>query len=347
MTGVDGRSRSTRALVVTRAARESYTPDVLELSERRLPSVADGDIHVRVLYLSLDPTNRNWLKLDPVNTLYEKIGRNLSVGDSMVGELIGRVEESRATGFERGDLVAGIGEWQDEAVVPADRMRRVKLREGEPLASHLTIFSHVGLAAMVGMHEVARIAQGETVLVSAAAGATGRLAVGIAKAHGCRVIGIAGGPEKLAIATDAGADATIDYRSSSNLAGAIHAAAPEGVDAYFDNVGGQTLDAALLAMNPGGRIAVCGVMSDYDVGEARHGVRNMFQVLVRHLRVEGFLAGHFLDRREEYYAELRRLRDQGWIEHQAEESVGLESAPQQLARLFTGANRAKLLVRLP
>jgi NADPH-dependent curcumin reductase CurA len=144
----------------------------------------------------------------------------------------------------------------------------------------------------------------------------------------------------------AGADAVIDYRTTENLSEAIEAAAPEGIDVYFDNVGGQTLDAALLAMNLGGRIAVCGLMSDYDAGNDRHGVRNMFRVLVRQLRIEGFLAGHYVDRRAEHFAALRRLLEQGWIEHRAEESVGLESAPDQLARLFTGAHRGKLLVRI-
>ena len=338
-------ARITPALLVTRAATGVYAPDVLELATRELPELADGELLLRVLYLSLDPTNRNWLKLESVNTLRQKIGRDLTVGDPMVGEILGLVEESRDPAYSAGDVVAGVGEWQERTVVPAARMRRVERGE-EPLAAHLTIFSHIGLAAMAGLHAVARIQAGETVLVSAAAGATGRLAVAAATAHGCRVIGIAGGAEKCADVIAAGAVAAIDYRAVDDLADAIRRAAPEGVDVYFDNVGGSTLDAALTAMSPGGRIAVCGVMSDYDAGEDRHGIRNMFQVLVRHLRIEGFLAGHYWDQREEFYATLRELLADGRIEHRADEAVGLAAAPVHLSKLFAGTNRGKLLVRV-
>jgi NADPH-dependent curcumin reductase CurA len=144
----------------------------------------------------------------------------------------------------------------------------------------------------------------------------------------------------------AGAVAAIDYRGVDDLGAALRGAAPEGIDAYFDNVGGATLDAALTAMSPGGRVAVCGVMSDYDAGEQRHGIRNMFQVLVRHLRIEGFLAGHYWDRREEFYDVLRGLLADGLIQHRADEAVGLAAAPVHLAKLFAGTNRGKLLVRV-
>ena len=338
-------TRTTPALIVTRAATGTYQPDVLRLAERELPPLGDGEVRLRVLYLSLDPTNRNWLKLEPVNTLRQKIGRDLAIGDPMVGEILGRVEESREPGIAVGDVVAVTAEWQEEVVVPAARIRRID-RRGEPLAAHLTVFSHIGLAAMVGLHAVARIQPGETVLVSAAAGATGRLPVAAAAAHGCRVVGIAGGAEKCADVLAAGADAAIDYRGVDDLGAALREAAPDGFDVYFDNVGGATLDAALTAMAPGGRVAVCGVMSDYDSGEDRHGIRNMFQVLVRHLRIEGFLAGHYWDRREQYYAILRELLESGRIEHRADEAVGLAAAPAHLGKLFAGTNRGKLLVRL-
>lgn len=337
--------RSTPALVVTRAARGAYSPDVLALTTRELPELGEGELLLTVLYLSLDPTNRNWLKLEPVNTLRQKIGRDLAIGEPMVGELLGRVEESRHEGFRPGDVVAGVGEWQERVIVPGDRMRSLE-RGSEPLASHLTVFSHIGLAAMVGLHAIAGIRPGETVVVSAAAGATGRLAVAAAAAHGCRVIGIAGGPEKCDDVVRSGAAVAIDYRAVDDLAAALAEAAPEGVDVYFDNVGGRTLDAMLTVMKPGGRVAVCGVMSDYDAGEERHGLRNMFQVLVRHLRIEGFLAGHYWERRAEFYGVLRDLLERGLIEHRSDEAVGLAAAPEHLGKLFAGTNRGKLLVRV-
>jgi Putative NADP-dependent oxidoreductases len=336
--------RRTPALIITRPSRdEPYTPDVLKLVERELPALDDGELLVRVLYLSLDPTNRNWLKLLPVNTVKQKIGRDLKVGDAMVGEVIGEVIESRSAEYAPGDLVTATAEWQHESIVPADRVRRVD-RGPEPLAAHLTIFSHIGMAAMVGLDEIARIQPGETVLVSAAAGATGRLAVAIAASRGCRVVALAGGERKCAQALASGADVAIDYKATPDLAAALVEAAPDGFDVYFDNVGGATLDAALMAMAPGGRIAVCGVMSDYD-GDVV-GIRNMFQVLVRHLRIEGFLAGRYWHRRDVYYAELRRLLAAGRIEHHADQVGGLENAPSHLLKLFAGTNEGKLLVQV-
>lgn len=336
----------TRSLVISRAATGVYSPDVLRLEHRLVDALGAGDLRLEVLYLSLDPTNRNWLKLRADNTVRQKIGRNLHIGDVMVGEGIGRVRESRDPRYPVGALVAGVMGWQETTVVPAERMREVDPADGEPLAAHLTIFSHIGMAAMVGLEAIACLQPGETLLVSAAAGATGRLAVGIAAARGCRVIGIAGGPEKCADVLRAGAAVAVDYKWEPDLGQALRAAAPEGVNVYFDGVGGATLDAALTAMAPRGRIAVCGVMSEYEDAAPRPGVQNMFLVLIRELRIEGYLAGSYWDRRGEYYAELRRLLSSGQIEHRAEESQGLESAPGQLARLFTGANRGKLIVRV-
>lgn len=336
---------TTPVLTVARAATGEYRPDVLALGETEVAPPGPGELLVEVLYLSIDPTNRNWLKLEPVNTLVEKVGHGLSVGAPMLGEAIVRVIESRHEGIEPGDLLAGIAPWQETAVVPAARMRAVDWHDDEPLAAHLTIFSHIGTAAMVGLHEVARIRAGETVLVSAAAGATGRIAVGIAKAAGCRVVGIAGGAAKCEAVRGFGADEVVDYKAEPDLAAALVRAAPEGVDVYFDNVGGATLDAALLAMAPGGRIAVCGLMADYDDPDAP-GIRNMFRVLVRRLRIEGFLAAHFWHKRDEYYSHLRDLLRRGLIRHAADESTGLASAPDQLTKLFRGTNTAKLLVRV-
>tara|TARA_R110002020_G_scaffold65413_6_gene172790 strand:- start:114 stop:1202 length:1089 start_codon:yes stop_codon:yes gene_type:complete len=337
---------STPSLVISRAATGTYTPDVLRLEQRPLRALESGELLIEVLHLSLDPTNRNWLKLDPMNTVREKIGRDLRIGDVMVGEGLGRVLESRDPGFPPGRIVAGVMEWQEHAIVPGARMRAVDVVEGEPLTAHLTIYSHIGMAAMAGLHAIAKIEPGETVLVSAAAGATGRLAVGIAAAHGCRVIGIAGGAAKCTEVIGAGAAVAIDYKAEPDLAAAIRAAAPEGVHVYFDGVGGETLDAALTAMARRGRIAVCGVMSDYEASEDRSGVRNMFLVLIRELRIEGYLAGSYWEQSANYYAQLRSLLRSGRIHHRVEESPGLSSAPDQLAKLFTGAHRGKLVVRV-
>ena len=334
------------AQVIARPALGAYSPDVLRLEKRPLGAPAEGEVLLRVLYLSLDPTNRNWLKLAPNNTVYEKIGRNLAVGDVMVGEIIGQIEESRAPGWTQGEFVGCVAEWQDRAVVPATRLRKLDVHDGEPLTVHLTIFSHIGMAAMAGIRDVGKVQPGETVLVSAAAGATGSLAVGIAKSMGCRVIGIAGGTEKCALVTGSfGADAAIDYKSE-DVGEALGRLAPEGIDVYYDNVGGPILDTVLMHMANGGRVAVCGVMADYDAGEDRPGIKNMFQVLIRHLRIEGYLANHFNAKRERYFAELRGLLEKGAIHHREHLSHGLDSVPGQLELLFSGRNQGKLIVKL-
>lgn len=334
------------AQIITRSARESYSPDVLRMEKRELDEPQHGEVQLRVLYLSLDPTNRNWLKLEPSNTVFAKIGRNLKIGDVMVGEIIGVVETSCHSDFKVGDLVGCVAEWQEQVVVPAERLRKLDHRDGDPLTLHVTIFSHIGMAAMAGLHGVAKIRSGETVVITAAAGATGSLAVGIAKAAGCRVIGIAGGAEKCRLISETfGADAAIDYKNE-DVEEALKALAPEGVDVFFDNVGGPIMDAVLMNMSKGGRIAVCGMMADYDAGEDRPGIKNMFQVLIRYLKIEGFLANNFIDKRDQYFAELRKMLEDSAIVHREHMAYGLESVPEHLELLFRGANQGKLIIKL-
>lgn len=333
----------TRALIIDRPALGAYAPDVLRLEERDMPELGDGDIALRLLWLSLDSTNRNWLKLEPVNTLRQKIGRDLAIGDPMVGQILAEVVASRAPGWLVGDLAAGLAPWQEHSVVPASWMRRIEPLDGYPLSVHLSVLSHVGYAAMAGLFEVARVHSGETVVVSAAAGATGRIAVAAAVDAGCTVIGLAGSPAKRAAVLAAGASAALDYRAS-DLVEQLGAAAPDGVHVYFDNVGGVVLDAVLMAMRFGGRIAVCGTISDYDTDPV--GVRNLFQTVVRHLRLEGYSAANYDDRRESFDARLRRLLHEGKVRHEVDEVHGFENAPAHLSKVFDGSNRAKLVVRI-
>lgn len=331
------------AHVIRRPATGQYAPDVLGLETRDLPALRDGEVRVRLVYLSLDPTNRNWLKLEDTSTVIQKIGRNLKVGDVMMGQSVGIVEESRSPAFKPGDRVAALAEWQEQVVMPAARLRR--LEDGLPLTAHLTLLSHVGLAAIIGLKEIAQIKPGQTVVVSGAAGATGSLAIGIAKEVGCRVVGIAGGPEKCRRVVDEfGADAAIDYKSG-DIDEALRQACPNGVDAFFDNVGGWILDSVLKHMVPGGRIAICGVMADYDNADP-HGIRNMYLVLVKHLRIEGFLAERFPEKREQHFAELRAMLAKGRLKPQPHIVQGFDKAAEHLGLLFGGQNQGKLLVQV-
>jgi NADPH-dependent curcumin reductase len=205
-------SRQVEGWVIDHASRGAWSPDCLRWETRELAALRDGELLLRPIYLSLDPSNIVWMQLDQTYIV------PLQAGDVMIGMVLGEVEESRADGFQPGEMVLALADWTTRAIVSADPSQRVppaKVQRvpGMPLAVALTVFSHIGLAAMIGMREVARVRPGETVLVSSAAGAVGGLAAQIAKATGCRVVGIAGGPEKCALLLEElGLDDAIDYR---------------------------------------------------------------------------------------------------------------------------------------
>ena len=325
----------------------AWEPDVLRWETRALRAPADGELLVRPIYLSLDPSNLVWAQLERTYIV------PLQVGDPMVGMVLAEVEESRADGFEEGEIVLALADWTTRAIVSTDASQmvppvKVQRMPGVPLAVGLTVFSHIGLAAMIGMREVAAVQAGETVLVSSAAGAVGGLAAQIAKASGCRVVGIAGGPEKCALLLDElGLDGAIDYRAG-DLDAALAQACPEGVDVYFDNVGGEVLDAALMHLNEGARIAVCGQMSQYfsDDADPAPGVRNLYQLVIRNVRMQGYVPNEmWAPRFPAIFAELAGLMMEGAITHRAHVVEGFESVPEALGLLQTGGNRGKLIAQ--
>jgi NADPH-dependent curcumin reductase len=340
-------SRQVEGWVIDHASRGAWSPDCLRWETRELAALRDGELLLRPIYLSLDPSNIVWMQLDQTYIV------PLQAGDVMIGMVLGEVEESRADGFQPGEMVLALADWTTRAIVSADPSQRVppaKVQRvpGMPLAVALTVFSHIGLAAMIGMREVARVRPGETVLVSSAAGAVGGLAAQIAKATGCRVVGIAGGPEKCALLLEElGLDDAIDYRGDV-LDAALGRTCPHGIDVYFDNVGGSTLDTVLMHLKEGARIAVCGQISQYFADDAHpaHGVRNLYQLVVRSVRMEGYVPPSFEHRFPDIFTELARLLAEGAITHRAHVVDGLESVPAALGLLQTGGNRGKLLARL-
>jgi NADPH-dependent curcumin reductase CurA len=329
------------AWIIEKPSRGRYTPDCLRWEERDVPSLADGEVLVRTELISIDPTTRNWLLLEP-----EKMMIPLQVGDVMIGVAVGHVVESRADGFETGDLVSGIWGWEEYSV--ASPMLIEKHVDGDaPLEAYLSVFSHVGRAAIMGLSAVGDLRPSDTVVVSGAAGATGSLAVQIAKAAGCRVVGIAGGAEKCAYVAAIGADATIDYKSEDVLA-ALRAQCPTGVDLFFDNVGGAILDAVLVSMAVGCRIVVCGAMSQYDLErpEDQYGVKNLQMLLFRSARMEGFVVPQFAARQAEFDARLHELWNEGAITQRSHVIDGLEHAPETVNLNLQGRNEGKLMVRV-
>jgi NADPH-dependent curcumin reductase CurA len=333
-------TRST-AWVIAKPSPGRYSTDCLVSQNHDVPRLQPGQVLLRTIYLSLDPTSRNWLKLEPSSTYLP-----LKVGDVMIGQAISRVEASAAAGLSEGDLVVGLSGWETLSVVPAERVRKVL--SDVPLETNLTLFSHIGLAAVTGIVAIAAVKAQDTVVVSAAAGATGVVAAQIAKAIGARVIGIAGGADKCrALLDDFGLDGAIDYKAG-NIEVELKHLCPQGIDVFFDNVGGAVLDAILMNLARGARIAVCRQIALYNSTDPHdgQGVRNLMQLVFRTARMEGFVAGQPMDRAAEFEAYLLALYRSGKIKAPAHIIKGLENAPAALALLFSGQNRGKLIIEV-
>jgi NADPH-dependent curcumin reductase CurA len=299
-------------------------------AEAPLPEVGDGEVLTRTLFASLDPVNRAQMR----GSTYRD---GLDVGDVMPGFTVSALED--------GTIVAAEGGWQEFAALPSSSLVPLDVRG--PLSHHLGVLGLNGLTAYFGLLDVGRVRAGETVVVSAAAGATGNVAGQLARIHGARVVGLASTASKRRVLEERlGFDATLDYRSPT-LSRDLKAACPEGVDVYFDNVGGAVLDAVLPRMNEHGRIVCCGTLAQYDTDAAVPGPRAVPGLLVsRRLRMEGFVVVDYADRRAEAVARLA-----GWVESGElvvlEEIVdGLDAAPAAFVDLLAGGNVGKRLVRV-
>ena len=329
--------------IVARASHGLFDPACLTWQRTPMPQVPPGQVLVRSVLISVDPTTRNWLKLDPQLQFIP-----FGIGDPVIGAGVGVITESKANGFEPGMLVSGCWGWQRYSLADPAYLEVLAPDDRIPMEARLSVFSHVGRAAVMGLVGVANIRAGETVLVSGAAGATGSLAAAIAKSFGCRTVGVAGGPQKCQWVRDTlDVDAVIDYRSGS-LVEAVARTCPDGVSVYFDNVGGELLDAVLLNMAIGCRIVVCGMISQYDLQDASqaHGVRNLPMMLFRRARMEGFVVPQFMARYAEFDEILRRLYFAGQLPSRAHVIDGLENAPEAVKLLFNGKNNGKLMVRV-
>ncbi|MGK4000977.1 NADP-dependent oxidoreductase [Sorangium sp. So ce1036] len=295
----------------------------------------DGEVLVRTSYLSVDPTQRGFLEwLVPIGGVVQSMGA-------------GRVVQSRNPNFAVGDLVQGAVGWQDYAVLTGEGpTAATKLLPGVPLPRALSALGLTGLTAYFGLLEVGRPRDGETVVVSGAAGATGMLVGQIAKLKGCRAIGIAGGPEKCAWLTrELGFDAAIDHKSE-DVAERLRALCPQGINIYFDNVGGKILEAAIGQIASKGRVVLCGGISGYNDLQNVTGPKNYLNLIVQSVRMEGFVVTEFAARFPEALAELAGWLSAGKIKDQVDIVEGLENAPAALRRLFTGANKGKQLLKV-
>ena len=306
--------------------------------EEDAPPVGEGAALVRVIYLSLDPTNRGWAAGDTYLPAVPLDG-------VMRGIAIGRVEESRAPGLAPGDVVQGLLGWQRYAVLPANALTKLPPIP-LPLSAHFGLLGHIGLTAWVGLLQVGQPKEGETLVVSAAAGAVGSLVGQIGKIHGMRVVGVAGTDEKCRWLTEElGFDAAVNYKQERVLS-RLRRLCPAGIDVHFENVGGHVLDAALACINTRARIVLCGLISQYNEFVPPPGPRFLGNVLMRRARIEGFLVIDYEDRYREAMTPLSRWLAEGRLRYRTDVVDGLERAPTAVNRLFEGANTGKLLVRV-
>jgi NADPH-dependent curcumin reductase CurA len=310
------------------------------LVEGPAPTPSDGEVLVRSLFLSCDPTQRGWMAGDTYLPA-------IRIGEVIRAIAGGVVVESRHPGFKPGQLVTGMFGWQDWAIArPGTASAPAPVPPGVSLETALSILGLTGITAYFGLLEVGRPQPGETVVVSGAAGATGSAVGQIAKLKGCKVVGIAGGPEKCRLLTEElGFDAAIDYRSE-DLGARLAALCPKGIDVYFDNVGGEILDAALASLAMRGRVVLCGAISRYSDDRPGPGPINYLNLLMRRGRMEGFIVIDYMPRATEAVAALAGWLREGKLKDRVDVQEGFERAPAALARLFTGENRGKQLVKI-
>jgi NADPH-dependent curcumin reductase CurA len=309
-------------------------------TEEPVADLEDGQVLVRSLYLSLDPAHRGWVR---EGGSYRD---EIPLGAVMDGGAIGVVEESRTPKLQPGDHVRGMIGWQEYAVADAKAFSRLPVRPAWPLTAHLALFGHIGLTAYFGLLDITDPKAGDTLVVSAAAGAVGSLVGQIGRIKGCRVVGIAGSDEKCRwIVDDLGFDDAINYKAES-VADGLKRTCPKGIDIYFDNVGGDTLDAVLARINLGARISVCGMISQYNATEPVPGPRNLINLLTRRAKMQGFIVTDFMPRAAEGFTALSQWYEEGKLKYRVDVVEGLKNAPRALNKLFDGSNQGKLIVKI-
>jgi NADPH-dependent curcumin reductase CurA len=316
------------------------TAEDVPMIESPVPEAGAGEIVIRNLYMSLDPAIRGWMSDEP--NYIEPI----PVGTRVWAGTIGRVVQSNSPDFAVGDIATGFNAWEDYSVCAAEAATKVDPM-GMPLTTFLSILGATGLTSYFGLLDVGKPQPGETLLVSGAAGAVGSVVGQIGKIVGCRVIGIAGGEEKCRwVVEECGFDDVIDYKACDDLTAAIRGKCPDGVDIYFENVGGETLDAVLLNLAVNARIVFCGWIATYNDAEKRPGPKNLWQLLARAARMEGFLVKDYVDRFPEGAMQLAQWLQEGKLVYKEHVVDGLENALDAFHMLFDGRNTGKLIVKI-
>jgi NADPH-dependent curcumin reductase CurA len=327
-----------REIRLANRPRGAPVSDDFALAEVELPDPGDGELLIRNAYLSVDPYMRG--RMNDVKSYVPPF----ALDEPMTGGAVGRVIASRNERFPEGSWVVHDLGWREVALSEGRGARLVDRGRG-PLSTTLGVLGMPGLTAFVGVVDIGEVREGDTVFVSGAAGAVGSVAAQIAKLRGARVVGSAGTPEKVAWLSELGLDGVFDYHETSTRH-ALREHAPDGIDVYFDNVGGETLEAAIGAMRLHGRIVACGSISRYNATEALPGPRNMFLVVTKRLRMQGYIIFDHYDRFPAFLAEVAPAVADGSIRYRETIVDGIERAPEAFIGLLEGANVGKMLVRV-
>ncbi|NKC16335.1 MAG: zinc-binding dehydrogenase [Gammaproteobacteria bacterium] len=315
-------------------------PADFELATVSVNEPGAGEVQVRNLWMSVDPYMRGRM-VDRRSYVPP-----FQVGEVLQGGAVGEVVESNDDNFAPGDHVLSMNGWREWYVAPAKGLTKVD-GQAAPLQAYLGALGMPGMTAYAGLLRIGEPKDGETVFVSAASGAVGAIVCQIAKLKGCRVVASVGSERKAAwLGDDLGIDAVINYKSCGNLMRALRAIAPDGVDVYFENVGGEHLRAALDAMNPFGRIVMCGMISGYNDTEPRPGPPNLFNMIGKNLRMQGFIVTQLWDMYPDFVKDMSAWIAAGEIRWQETVATGIENAPNAFMQLFTGDNFGKMLVKL-
>jgi len=300
-----------------------------------------NQVLVQNIYLSLDPAMRGWMS-DKKSYI-----RPVGIGEVMRGATISRVIKSNSIAFKENDIVSGLVGWQEYAIVDAKNIKKIKHLPGVPISSYLSVLGYTGLTAYFGLLDIGKPKPGETVLISAATGSTGSIAGQIAKIKGCRVVGITGSDDKCKFVIDQlGFDDCINYKEVSNWSQVLDKKCPKGVDIYFDNVGGDILNAALSKLNTNGRVVLSGAISQYNTTTGVQGPSNYMTLISTRSTMRGFIVFDYVN---EYPKAIKQLVK--WVQKKKIKSKdhivdGLENAPESLSILFSGEKVGKLIVKI-
>jgi len=325
---------------VTLATRPVGFPTETDFAivEVEAPEPGPGEVLVRTRFVSLDPYQRGRM------SAARSYAPPLELGDVITSENVGEVVQSNHPRLREGDLVAGYLGWQEYPTAPARRLRLLPAGL-EPTSLALHAVGMTGLTAYFGLFDVGRPRAGETVAVSGAAGAVGQIVGQLAKLSGCRTVGIAGGAEKVGYLAEYGYDVGIDHRGD-DVPAALEDACPDGVDLYFDNVGGELTDLVVRRLARHARVVVCGQSSQYNLSEPELGPRQLGLLIVLRARIEGFLVSDYEQRFDEGLAQLGRWVADGTLRYREDVTAGLENAPRAFIAMLHGESRGKVLIRI-